>query len=113
MKKEIGYRVKMARVNASMTQEELAEKANVSTSFISRLETGKILPSIERLYMLANIMNVGLQDLLCDLFRYPESGDDSSGISSEINYYIDLMSLPEKQYLLEYMELFHRHFSKS
>ena len=47
--KEIGFRVKQARINANLTQEALAEKASVSSSFISRLENGKILPSIDRL----------------------------------------------------------------
>lgn len=110
MKKEIGFRVQQARLNANLTQEELAEKANVSSSFISRLENGRVLPGIERLCMLADVLDVGLQDLLCDLFR--ESDNDSSSISSDINYYIELMTVPEKKYLLEYMELFHRYFGK-
>lgn len=76
MKKEIGFRVQQARLNANLTQEELAEKANVSSSFISRLENGRVLPGIERLCMLADVLDVGLQDLLCDLFR--ESDNDSS-----------------------------------
>lgn len=110
MRKEIGKRVQQARINASLTQEQLAEKANVSSSFISRLETGKVMPSIERLYMLAGVLNVGLQDLLCDLFR--ESENDSSSLTKELNHYIDLMTIPEKQYLLEYVALFHRYFGK-
>lgn len=43
MRKEIGFRVKQARENANLTQEKLAEKAGVSTSFISRLENGNAL----------------------------------------------------------------------
>lgn len=110
MRNEIGKRVQLARLNASLTQEQLAEKANVSSSFISRLETGKVLPSIERLYMLAEILDVGLQDLLCDLFR--ESDNSPSSLDKEIHHYIDLMTTAEKQYLLEYVKLFHRHFGK-
>lgn len=68
MEEKIGFRVKQARLNAGLTQEELAEKANMSSSFISRLENGKILPSIKKLLMLADIMNVGLEDLLRDFF---------------------------------------------
>lgn len=108
--KEIGFRVKQARINANLTQESLAEKASVSSSFISRLENGKILPSIDRLYMLSDILNVGLQDLLCDFFQEPDN--DSSSITNQINHYIELMTLPEKQYLLEYLKLFHQYIGK-
>ena len=111
MKKEIGFRVRQARINADLTQEELAEKASVSSSFISRLENGRVLPSIDRLYMLADILDVGLQDLLCDLFR--QTDNDSSSLTDNINYYIELMTIPEKQYFLEYVKLFHRYFVKS
>lgn len=111
MKKEIGFRVRQARINADLTQEELAEKANVSSNFISRLENGRVLPSIDRLYMLADILDVGLQDLLCDLFR--QTDNDSSSLTGNINYYIELMTIPEKQYLLECVKLFHRYFDKS
>lgn len=58
MRKEIGFRVKQARENANLTQEKLAEKAGVSTSFISRLENGNALPSLDRLYMLADVLDV-------------------------------------------------------
>ena len=111
MRKEIGFRVKQARINANLTQEEFAEKANVSSSFVSRLENGKILPGIERLYTISAVLNVGLQDLLCDLFRTTKN--DSASLTDDINAYIDQMTLPEKQYLLEYIELFHRYFGQS
>lgn len=110
MRKEIGFRVRQARENANLTQEKLAEKANVSTSFISRLENGSALPSLDRLYMLAGVLDVGLQDLLCDLFR--QTDNDSSSLTDEIHFYIDLMTIQEKQYLLDYVKLFHQHFSK-
>lgn len=44
--KEIGFRVKQARINANLTQEALAEKASVSSSFISRLEMVKYYPAL-------------------------------------------------------------------
>lgn len=111
MRKEIGFRVRQARENANLTQELLAEKAGVSTSFISRLENGAILPGIKRLYTLAEVLDVGLQDLLCDLFRQTETG--SSSLTNEIHFYIDLMSIQEKQYFLDYVKLFHQHFNQS
>lgn len=110
MKEKIGFRVKQARLNVCLTQEELAEKANMSSSFISRLENGKILPSIEKLYLLAEIMDVGLEDLLCDFSR--QSKNKSDELTNQLFAHIDLMTIPEKQYLLKYMELFNDFFFK-
>ena len=110
MKKEIGFRVKQARLNANLTQEQLAEKANLSPSFISRLENGKVLPGLEKLNHLAQILNVGLEGLLCDSFSKTDASADP--ITNQICEYVDLMTLSEKQYLLSYIELFNQFMSK-
>ena len=39
---KIGFRIKQARINAQITQDTLAELIGCSTSFISRLECGKV-----------------------------------------------------------------------
>lgn len=110
MEEKIGFRVKQARLNAGLTQEELAEKANMSSSFISRLENGKILPSIKKLLMLADIMNVGLEDLLRDFFRH--TGEPSDALTEQIFYQVDMMTVPEKQYLLSFVESFKNFMDK-
>ncbi|EEG72603.1 DNA-binding helix-turn-helix protein [[Clostridium] hylemonae DSM 15053] len=110
MEEKIGFRVKQARLNAGLTQEELAEKANMSSSFISRLENGKILPSIKKLLMLADIMNVGLEDLLRDFFRH--TGEPSDALTEQIFYQVDMMTVPEKQYLLSFVESFNNFMDK-
>ncbi|KMZ52459.1 helix-turn-helix domain-containing protein [Dorea sp. D27] len=110
MEEKIGLRVKQARLDAGLTQEELAEKANLSSSFISRLENGKILPSVKKLHMLADILDVGLEDLLRDFFR--QSGGPSDTLTEQIFFHVDMMTVPEKQYLLAYVELFRNFIEK-
>ncbi len=109
MKKEIGNRVRINRKNANLTQEELAERADVSTSFISRLENGRVLPGIEGLNTIAAALNVGLQDLLCDLFTEPA---DSDPVLGEIMYNLKLLSASDKVYILEYVKLFMQHYGQ-
>ena len=46
---KIGFRIKQARINAQITQDTLAELIGCSTSFISRLECGKVSTSLETL----------------------------------------------------------------
>lgn len=107
MNKKVGKRVADARRQAGMTQELLAEKLNVSVSAISRLETGSNMVSLERLLNISEILNVGLQDLLCDLFVYTT---EEESISRELEMQISQMNLNNKRYFLEYVRLTKKYF---
>lgn len=102
MNKKVGKRVADARRQAGMTQELLAEKLNVSVSAVSRLETGSNMVSLERLLDISEILNVGLQDLLCDLFVYTA---EEETISNELEMHISRMNANEKMHLLKYIQL--------
>ena len=45
----IGNRIRTARTNLSLSQEQLAEKCNLSTSFIGHIERGSRKMSLETL----------------------------------------------------------------
>ena len=44
--REIGTRIRLARRDAGLTQEKLAEKIGVSTVFVSQLESGSRAPGL-------------------------------------------------------------------
>ena len=48
----------------NMSQEELAEKINVSRQTLSKYETGESLPDIEKCKMIADVFGVLLDDLV-------------------------------------------------
>ena len=48
----------------NMSQEELAEKINVSRQTLSKYETGESLPDIEKSKALADIFGVTVDDLV-------------------------------------------------
>ena len=50
-----------ARIDADMTQAELAEKSGVRQSNISRIESGAVLPRLDTLEALAKAMGKNLQ----------------------------------------------------
>ena len=56
----IGSRLKQARKAANLTQEALAEKVFLSTVYLSRIENGKVFPTLETLASLCNILGVSL-----------------------------------------------------
>ncbi len=61
---EIEKKLKEARVNAGLTQEQLAQKIMVSRQTISNWENGKSLPDIINIMNLSDLYQISLDDLL-------------------------------------------------
>lgn len=62
----IGKRVKNARLRSQLTQEELAEKAGLSVTHMSNIETGHSKLSLPMAVALANTLHVSVNEFLCD-----------------------------------------------
>ncbi len=58
------------RERAGLTQEELAERADVSARFISFLETGRRQPSLSALHALSKGLGVRMRDLIDEVERH-------------------------------------------
>ena len=54
-------------MTAGFSQEKLAEKANLSTVFISRIERGKESPSVDSLVKIAKALKLRVRDLVKNL----------------------------------------------
>lgn len=62
----INEKIKMYRMQNSMTQKDLAEKLFVTAQAVSRWENGEVEPSITTLKNMASIFNVRVDDLVGD-----------------------------------------------
>lgn len=71
--KAIGKRIKIARINAEMTQEYLSALVDVSPSHMSNIETGTTRVSLTTLVNIANALSVTMDDLLCDSIVHARS----------------------------------------
>ena len=60
----IGERIKFWRQQRRLTQEELAEAVELTSGFISLIETGKKRASLETLLSICRVLNITLNDLL-------------------------------------------------
>ena len=58
--KQIGNRIKEIRKKNNLTQSELAEKINVDSKYISRLETGNSTPSIATIIKLGEALETDI-----------------------------------------------------
>lgn len=60
----LGQRIKKYRKKLGMTQHVLAEKANISRSYLGDIENGRYNPSINTLESIADVLGVSLDRLL-------------------------------------------------
>ena len=62
----LAEKLKDARKNASLSQEQLAEKLCVSRAAVAKWESGKGLPDIENLKAISKLLNVSIDYLVDD-----------------------------------------------
>jgi transcriptional regulator with XRE-family HTH domain len=60
----VGHNIKFYRQLKGLTQENLAEMANVSSAYIGYLERGKKTPSLDVLVRVANVLKISPDKLL-------------------------------------------------
>ncbi len=66
----LGARIRRERILRGWTQEQLAEKANISLSFLGHIERGTRKASLETLVALANVLNASVDELLSGNLTY-------------------------------------------
>ena len=86
--KELGKRIRAERRKQDLTQEKLAEMADISDSFLGHIERGGRTLSIETLAKLANALSLSIEYIVCGEFNYqpnmlPEEIHDALGRMSE------------------------------
>jgi hypothetical protein ELI_4466 len=90
----IGWRLKQARLKAELTQQQLAEKTNLSVAFISRIERGSSHINLKRLSEFCNILGVSEGFVLSGA-----SDSDGKYLYNEFTEILKKCS-PEKQKLI-------------
>lgn len=90
----IGLRLKKARLNSHLTQQELAEKMNLSVAYISRVERGSSHINLKRLSQFSSILGVSEGYILSGT-----SDSKDNYLYTEFNEVLQKCS-PEKQKLI-------------
>lgn len=60
----VGKRIAQARKQQKMTQEKLAEKADISSNYLSHIETSRSIPSLETLMTICGVLNITPDSIL-------------------------------------------------
>lgn len=59
----LGRKIQKIRKEKELTQEQLAEKIRVSTTWIGYIETGYRRPNLKMIYKIANALGVKVKDI--------------------------------------------------
>lgn len=92
----IAKRIKAARKQACLTQEQLAEKIDISTNAVAKLENNLMTASLQTLVNIANVLGIGMDYLLCE--SYP--ADQESNIDVFLDGLIDGLSQQDKEFII-------------
>jgi transcriptional regulator with XRE-family HTH domain len=60
----IGVLIAKRRIAANLTQAELSEKLEIGSEAVSRFERGQVVPSVERLFQISEILGCRVDELL-------------------------------------------------
>ena len=91
----VGSRIKTARENKKLTQEELAAMVDLSPTHISVIERGVKSPKLETFVRIANALGVSADSLLVDVVE-----NSTKGISCELYDYVSNLSKKEREKVL-------------
>ena len=81
--KRVGERIKQRRQELGMTQEQFAEKLNVSVNYISTIERGASFPRYDKLIMILNALQTSADSIFCDVVDC-SGGFKASALSEQL-----------------------------
>ncbi|MBL8098175.1 MAG: cupin domain-containing protein [Anaerolineales bacterium] len=80
----IGEKLRAVRQEHEMSLRDLADKAEISASMLSQIETGKVFPSVRSLYSIASALNVSIDYFFPEENETNSSGSTLNGVVGEM-----------------------------
>ena len=98
----LGRKIRQQRKAKKYTLEQLAEKLDVSTTFIGQIERAKGIPSLETLVKIANVLEISTDSLL---FGDLNNRSGNNHFIKEVEELTETFSPNEKELLLKQIEI--------
>lgn len=96
----ISQKIKEIRISKGITQEYVADVADVNTSHISNIENNRVKVSLSTLVQICNALDVTVDYILAD-----EYNDTSSAIEQEILKELHLCNTDTQKRILKIIEI--------
>ena len=97
--KALGCNIKQERHKQKLTQEQLAESAGISAAFLSLIENGHKVPSLETVCQIASCLGTPIESLFQDNYK------SQSKVEAQIEILLQDNTEKEKRFLLNIMKL--------
>ena len=97
--KNLGSRIRTYRLKKGISQEELAFKSSLSTTYLGQIERAEKSPTVETLDKVANALDVSIYDLF--LFDEKIEDDNNNATLNKITAQLSSMSQDEQTELLK------------
>lgn len=95
-RRKLGQAIAERRKAKKLTQDDLAGLIEVDAETVSRFERGVSLPSLERLWVIAETLNAGMGELLADASSLPsDKAQRLVGIMKDL-------AAPDQQLLMDF-----------
>ena len=104
----IGANIRKCRLSKKLRQEDLAEKTNLSVTYIGMIERGEKTPSVETLVTILNAMGVSADVVLCDVL---DAGYEIK--HSILNEKLSKLSLSDRNKIYDVIDTMIAHSSKN
>ncbi|KKO72492.1 helix-turn-helix domain-containing protein [Kerstersia gyiorum] len=104
--KSVGKAIASRRMEAGLTQEEVAEKLGVGNEAVSRMERGTVMPTVGRLVALSQIFSCGVNDLLSQ--SSPRMTDQGQRIADILEHH----QVEDRAFLIAMLEQLSTHLIK-
>ena len=92
----LGKRIRQERLKNNLTQEQLAEMIDVSTTYIGFIERGERSVTLEKIIDISTILHVSVDDLL----SHYQNGSPEEAQTSELNNLWKAASTDERELIL-------------
>ena len=105
---KIAARIKTARKSAGLTQAELAEKIDISTNAVAKLENNLMTTSLQTLINIANVLKIDINYLLSD----EQEKKEEDSLDLFLNSLLRGLSPTDKNFIIHVingLRLYHPH----
>lgn len=102
--KEMGRRLQNLRRAVNLTQEEVAELLEISSNYVSNIETGRDLCSTEVLVGMANLYHACMDYILGESLRYNADRESGGPEKAALTHEIGRLSREECAHLIKYIQ---------
>lgn len=97
--KAVGQRIKDAREEKNLTQEELAALVNLSSTHVSVIERGLKITKLDTFVAIANALDVSADELLVDVVAH-----SVTGVSNRLSDKISSLPMKEQKKIIKVVQ---------